>query len=137
MKTVFKNKTFLYLLIGFISILILWNLYGGIINGNVWAIIPTAIEIVLLLFIFNRYEYARLMIILWAVIAFIAAPASGLLATLLDIGNDFIDKETGVVGVYGVILNIVQLIIGILILDYTRRTVKVEFPENESLNNID
>ena len=75
------------------------------------------------------------MIISWAVIFLIAAPALDLLATLLDIGNNLIDKETGVIGVYGVILNIVQLIIGILILDYTRRTVKVEFPESGS-NNI-
>jgi len=131
MKTVFKNKTFLYLLISFISILILWNAYAGIIGKNIWAVIPIAIEIVLLFFIFNRYEYTRLMIISWAVIFLIATPAIDLLATVLDVGNILIDKETGVFGIYGVILNTIELAAGILILDYTRRTVKVEFPENK------
>jgi hypothetical protein len=106
--------------------------YAGIIEGNVWAIIPIAIEIVLLLIIFNRYEYARLMIISWAIIFLIAASVIDLLATLLDIGNNLIDKETGAIGVYGIILNIIELAAGILILDYTKRTVKVEFPESEA-----
>jgi hypothetical protein len=137
MKTVFKNQTFFYLLISFISILILWNVYGGIINENIWAIIPVLIEIVLLLFIFNRYEHARIAIIVWTAIALIAAPACGLLATLFDIGNNFIDNQTGAIGIYGVVLNVIDLAVGVLILDYTRRTIKVEFPENEKLNNAD
>jgi len=136
MKTVFKNQTFLYPLISFICILFLWNVYAGIIDENIWAVIPIAIEIVLLLFIINRYEYACIAILVWTIIALIISPAIDLLATFFDIGNNFIDKETGAIGVYGIIVNVIELAIGILILDYTRRTVKVEFPEDETTKSI-
>ena len=135
MKTVFKNKTFFYLLISFISILLLWNLYTLISAGNVWAILPILIQTVLLILIFTNNQYARVSIIAWTIIVLIGASALGLLASLFDIGNDLIDS-TKVTDTNDIIYKLIQLILGILILDFTRRTVKVErfgFTESEEL----
>jgi hypothetical protein len=125
MKTVFKNKTFFYLLISFICILLLWNLYALISAGSIWAIVAVLIQIVLLILIVTNHQYARISIIAWTIIAFVGSCILGLLASLLDIGNDLIDKTKSTDTNY-IVFKLIQLIIGILILDFTRRTVKVE-----------
>jgi hypothetical protein len=125
MKTVFKNKTFFYVLIGFISFFLLWNLYTLISTGNIWALLPISIQIVLLILIFTNHQYARVSIIVWAIVAFVGSSAAGLLASLLDIGNDLIDS-TKVTDTNYIIQKLTQLVLGVLILDFTRRTVKVE-----------
>jgi len=125
MKTVFKNKTFFYLLVSLISILLFWNLYALISTGNVWAILPIFIQIVLLILIFTNHRYARVGIMAWTIIVLIGASALGLLASLFDIGNDLIDS-TKTTNTNDIIYKLIQLIVGVLILDFTRRTVKVE-----------
>jgi len=125
MKTVFKNKTFFYLLIGLISILLLWNVYTLINTGNIWALLPILIQTVLLILIFTNHQYARVSIMAWTIIVLIGASALGLLASLFDIGNDLIDS-TKVTDTNYIIQKLIQLVLGVLMLDFTRRTVKVE-----------
>jgi len=125
MKTVFKNKTFFYLLISIISILLLWNLYTLISTGNIWALLPILIQTVLLILIFTNHQYTRIGIIAWTIIAFVGPCILGLLASLFDMGNDLIDS-TKITDTNDIIYKLIQLVLGILILDFTRRTVKVE-----------
>ena len=125
MKTVFKNKPFFYLLIGLISILLLWNVYTLISIGNLWTILPILIQTVLLILIFTNNQYARVSIMAWTIIVLIGASALGLLASLFDIGNDLIDS-TKVTDTNYIIQKLIQLVLGVLMLDFTRRTVKIE-----------
>jgi hypothetical protein len=132
MKTIFKNKTFFRLLIGYISILFLWNIYIGISTSNFWAIIPVTFAVVLLTVILTNDRYAKVIIMTGAIILIVACFLD-LLASVLDIGNNILDHEAHGIGFNNIIYNLVQLIIQVLILDFTRRTVKVEFPVDKDL----
>jgi hypothetical protein len=134
-KSVFKNKTFFYLLIGCIPALLLWNLYALIITGNTYALIPAFSQIILLVLILTRDKYARIAIIIWAIILIIG-PSLGLLADVLDIGNNLWDNDFKGIDVYNVVNVLVQLAGGILVLDFTRRTVRVEYPVIKELESI-
>lgn len=125
MKTIFKNKIFFYLLISFISILLLWNVYALISTGNIWALLPIFVQIMLLVLVFTNNQYARISIMVWTIIVLVGASAISLLASLFDIGNDLIDN-TKVTDTNDIIYKLIQLVLGVLILDFTRRTVKVE-----------
>ena len=125
MKTIFKNKIFFYLLISFISILLLWNVYALISTGNIWALLPIFVQIMLLVLVFTNNQYARISTMVWTIIVLVGASAISLLASLFDIGNDLIDN-TKVTDTNDIIYKLIQLVLGVLILDFTRRTVKVE-----------
>jgi hypothetical protein len=134
-KSVFKNKTFFYLLIGCIPAFLLWNLYALIGTGNIYALIPAFSQVILLVLILTRDKYARIAIIIWAIILIIG-PSLGLLADVLDIGNNLWDNDFKGIDVYNVVNVLVQLAGGILVLDFTRRTVRVEYPVIKELESI-
>jgi len=135
MKTVFSNKTFFYLLISFISLLLLWNIYTLVI-GNIWSIIPISVQVILLILILSENQYAKKAILIWVIIFLIVAPLLKLIAIILGLINDAIDKTKYEVNIRSLIYTVISLAIGILILDYTKRSVKVERPVTEKLEEL-
>jgi|SRR5579863_1284417 len=121
MKTFFKSQKFYYLLICFIIGLIIWNLYSGIKGQNFWAILPVSIQSVLLALILTHNRYARISILIWAIIFIIGAPALGVLTDTITVFDEGFEK----VNINGLVENLVSVVLGILIVDFTRRTVKV------------
>jgi hypothetical protein len=79
------------------------------------------IETILLVLIFTKSRYPKLSIIIWAAIALIIGFGLELIGDLLSDFNTNFESFKFNVFIY----NISQLVIGILILDYTRRTVKI------------
>jgi hypothetical protein len=120
-KTVFKNRLFYILLIGFIIIFLIYNSYVFIKSSDIYVLIPILIEIALLILILTKNQYAKLSILIWAVIALIIGFGFELIASLIDDFNtDFQATE-----IDSLIYNTLGLIAGILIIDYTKRTVSV------------
>ena len=66
-KSEFKNKIFEYSLIGYLILLLCWNLYA-IDTGNLYGLIPIGIQGVLLFLIFSKNKYAKNGIKIWAII---------------------------------------------------------------------
>jgi len=116
-KTVFTNTPFYYLLNSYIIALLLYNLYV-IATGNLYGIIPITIQAVMLFLIFTRNEYARIVMLIWAVGVLLIATVFQIVGDLLDTGFDAIQS-------FSFLFNLIQLIVAIIIVDYIRRTVFV------------
>lgn len=120
-KVVFTNKLFRSLLIGFIIILSLFNIYAVLKTGSAYGIASIIIEIVLLILILSKNQYTKISILIWAIVALIIGFGFEMVAELLDgLNNDFKTFK-----IDSFIYNTIGLVIGILIIDYTRRTVVV------------
>ena len=120
-KTVFKNRLFYILLIGLIVIFLTYNCHVLIKSSDIYVLIPILIEIALLILILTKNQYARLSILIWAVIALIIGFGFELIASLID---DFNTKFQAT-RIESLIYNTLGLVAGILIIDYTKRTVIV------------
>lgn len=121
----FTNKIFYVLLIGFIIVLLVYNSAVSITASNIYGLIPAFIEIVLLTLIFTKNRYVKLTIIAWAILSFIVSCGFELIANLMDdFNNDF---RTFKINAF--VYNIIGLIVGIIIINYTRRTV-ILLPSN-------
>ena len=121
-ETVFRNRLFYILLIGFIVVLMMYNCFISIRSSNIYGLIPILIEIVLLILIFTKNQYARLGILIWTVIALIIGSGFEVIADVMD---DFNNDFKAATQIDSFMYNILGLIAGILIIDYTRRTVIV------------
>ena len=122
MKIVFKNKTFYYLFVIYILILISWNLYAGIKTGNSSVTLPITIQSILLILSISHYKYARIAIIVWTVIFQIGGFAlivSGSLIKATMHGLQSINGRTFT-------FDSIEIAIGITILIYIKRTVVVK-----------
>ena len=82
-KIKFKEKAFEYALIGYISLLLCWNFYG-LTTGNLKALIPIAIQGILLFLIFSKNKNAKIGIKIWAIILILSYGIS-FLAKLIKI----------------------------------------------------
>lgn len=119
MKVVFTNRKFYYALIGYILIYILWNAYVGIKYSSISALFPISIECALLILIFTRHQYTKIATLVWIIIAILGSSALGILATIMETpDNGFREINT-----YDFAFKCLNVIIGIFIIDYTRRTV--------------
>ncbi len=120
-KTVCKNRLFYIFLIAYIIILLIYNCYASIKSGNVYGLITILIQIILLVLIFTKNQYAKPGILIWTVIAFIIGSGFDVIADLMDYFNNGF-KATQI---DSFMYNVLGLIVGIFIIDYTRRTVVV------------
>ncbi len=134
-RTFFSNKIFFYFLVGCIAAFLLWNLYAFINTLNIYLLIPVLFQLVLLVLILTRDKYARTAIIIWAIVLIIA-PSLELLADVMDLGNNLLDNDFKGLDVYNIIYFLALLVGGILVLDFTRRTVKVKYPVNTELKDV-
>ena len=66
-KLEIKNKIFEYSLIGYLILLLCWNLYA-LDTGNLYGFMPIGIQGILLFLIFTKNKYAKIGIKIWAII---------------------------------------------------------------------
>ena len=125
-KVIFKNKIFYSLLSAYLIVLLIYNLYTTL-TGNLFGLIPLSIQIALLILILIENRNAKLFIQIWVIVALFVGSGLEIIAGLLRGFENF--KLTSL------IYNSFQLGIGILIWDYTRRTVFVAFPDSNSNDN--
>jgi hypothetical protein len=131
MKTVFKNKTFFYVLLGYISFLLLYNIFLGITTKNYWGLLPIIIQVILLALMLTYNKYARIALIWWTIIFHIIDFSLTLMGSLLSLVGD---AHKGA-PINKIIFSSVMLIIGITILTFLYKTVKVEWPARNSFQN--
>jgi len=131
MKTVFKNKPFFYVLLGYISSLILYNIFLGITTKNYLALLPIAIQSVLLFLMLTYNKYARIALIWWTTIFQIIGFSLILMGSLLSLAG-YAHKVTPV---NKIIISSIELVIGITILTFLYKTVKVEWPARNNFQN--
>jgi hypothetical protein len=122
MRTVFKNKTFYYLFVSYILLLIFYNLYTGIRSGNSSVMLPITIQSVLLLLVLSHRKYARIAIIVWTAFFQIGGFALMVLGALLNMTV----KGFQGFSFYTFIFKVIEIIIGIVILSYVKRTVIID-----------
>jgi uncharacterized protein YacL len=127
-KAVFANRLFYILLIGFIITLFVYNAFIVIKWSNTYGLIPMVIEIGLLTLIFTKSRYVKVGIITWVVVFLIIGRGFELIADLIDdFNNDF-----KIIKITSFVYNIIGLAFGILIIDYTRRTVFLISSDSDS-----
>jgi len=116
-KIRFKEKTFEYALIGYIILLLCWNFYG-LTSGTFKALLPIAIQGILLFLIFSKNKNAKIGIKIWAIILILSHGIS-FLAKLFKIAlGDEINLTE--------LLNkVVFLTIGILIYVFNEKYVEI------------
>ncbi len=87
-KAIFTDKIFYYGIIVFISILLLYNVYSILSNFELRRIMPILIQIILLILIFNKHKFIKLLLKIWSGIflvgAFTLIILGGLLKGLAD-----------------------------------------------------
>ncbi len=128
-KTLFKSPTFFWMVLLVLTGLLFWDLFLTINFSDLSGLMPVTIEVVLLSLIFNRHEYAKIGIIIWAVIFLIAVPGLKLLNNLYQ---NVVDGIGNIETQY--VLNTATLVlVGVLILIYTRKTVKITEKKNVNL----
>jgi hypothetical protein len=127
-KAVFTNLLFKQILIGFIISLIVYNIIVSMIAKNIYGCIPVIIEFFLLFLIFIRNIYVKTAIVLWSVIFLIVGFGAAFLANLLD---DINNSDFNAYRILKLVLNIIAFAIGVVIIDYSRRTIKLEIANQE------
>jgi hypothetical protein len=129
-RVVFKNALFYNLLISVIVLLVLYNIYSFIKTANALAFVPIIIQSLLLVLIFLKHQSAKIAIIIWASIVLIIGSGLEIITAVMDISNGLIDGFNSI-PVDSYIFNLIDIVIGVLIISYTRRTVQVVSVEQE------
>lgn len=120
-KTFFKNQTFQVLIIAVLGLLICWNLYTFLILKNLIALIPTLIQIIVLVLVLMKHKNAKIGINVWAVILMLGGGLV-ILGKLIKlfIGENITD------GIEKLILNVIIFSTGLAIYNYNQKTVEVK-----------
>ena len=120
-KLEIKNKIFEYSLIGYIILLLCWNLYA-LDTGNLYGFIPIGIQGILLFLIFTKNKYGKIGIKIWAIILILSHGLSLAGKSIkIFLGDEIIVSE---------LLNkIIFLTIGILIYIFNEKYVELLKPE--------
>ena len=120
-KTFFKNQTFQVLIIAALGLLICWNLHTFLISKSLVALIPTLIQIIVLVLVLMKHKNAKMGINVWAVILMLGGGLV-ILGKLIKlfIGDDITD------GIGKLILNVIIFSTGLAIYNYNQKTVEVK-----------
>ena len=120
-KTFFKNQSFQILIIVALGLLICWNLYTFLISKSLIALIPTIIQITVLVLVLMKHKHAKMGINVWAVILMLGGGLVILGKTIkLLIGDDVTD------GIGKLVLNVIILLAGLAIYNFNQKTVEVK-----------
>ncbi|MCX2680929.1 hypothetical protein OOZ15_13330 [Galbibacter sp. EGI 63066] len=120
-KTFFKNQTFQILIIVALGLLICWNLYTFLISKSLIALIPTIIQIIVLVLVLMKHKHAKMGINVWAVILMLGGGLVIIGKTIkLLIGDDISD------GIAKLALNVLIFIAGLAIYNFNQKTVEVK-----------
>ncbi|MBZ0327193.1 MAG: hypothetical protein K8F54_06270 [Altibacter sp.] len=127
-KVVFKNDMFYSILIIFLSILIVWNIYA-LTTGRFIAVISILIQSILLILVITRHEKTKIGITVWTVWIMIGA-SFGLLGKFMKL---FLGDEMGPL-LEGILENIILLLIAYVFYSYNKSSVRIEFVEKDKDN---
>jgi len=124
-KINFTNKIFEYSLIGYILLLLLWNLYM-LSSGNMKALISISIQAILLFLIFSKYKHTKIVIKTWAIILILSHGISFLAKLLkISLGDEIQITE---------LLNkAIFMTIGILIYVFNEKYVEISKLNNKNM----
>jgi len=119
-KTFFKNQRFHIVIISLLGFFICWNSYAFIISKSLVSLIPTIIQLIVLLLILMKHKHAKMGINLWSVLLMLGGGLV-ILGKLMKffIGDDITD------GLGKLALNILILTAGIIIYNFNQKTVEV------------
>jgi hypothetical protein len=129
-KSIFTNSGFYWAIVLFLGALLLWNLFSLVAYKQYLALLPIIIQGVLLILIFKGHEHARGGIKIWAIIFLIVSSSLRLIGSLF---GSLLDASSGNLDFY--LTNVVTVLIGVGIVDYTNKTVKVQMVVDESEAN--
>lgn len=120
-KTLFNNQTFQLLIICALGLLISWNIYTFISYKAFVALIPTSIQVTVLILVLMKHKYAKMGINVWAVLLILGG-GFVILGKLLKlfVGDD-ISSE-----IEKLISNIIFFSVGLTIYYYNQKTVEVK-----------
>lgn len=119
-KSNFKSKTFYWIVILFLTVILIWNLYSIIYSSNLLGLLPITIQFILLALIFTKHKYAKLGIKFWAILFLIISSGLQFIGRLLqDMGNGFINVDF-----QHYLTTALTVLIGIIIVIYTNKTVE-------------
>ncbi|MEM7487446.1 MAG: hypothetical protein AAF348_19755 [Bacteroidota bacterium] len=124
-KAVFLNHSFYYVIIGYFILLIGWNSYA-VFTGNYIGLIPIVIHLLLLILIITKNSISRIALKIFAVVVLIGASSLKLISALL---KTFIG-EFSTVNNDDLIFNLLKLTIGVIILNYVNKTIRIESVSN-------
>lgn len=131
-KSIFTNVVFYWVIISFLSVLLMWNLYLTIAHSILAGLLPIVVQATLLTLIIRRHEHAKNGIKLWAIIFLIAGSGLQFFGRLLE---DLTDSFTNV-DLQHYLTTGLSILIGIIIVSYTNKTVEVvETVEEEAEPN--
>ena len=127
-KSLFKNQTLYWLIIIIVGGLLIWNLAITLAYQQLIGLLPIVIQTVLLILIFTKHEYAKIGIKIWAIIFLIGGPSLKFIGRLL---NETIDGFEDV-SIQLYLVKGLTILLGVLIVIYTNKTVVIEEKEKSS-----
>jgi hypothetical protein len=118
----FRSKIFYWLLIVFLSGLIICNLYNEIASINPMLILSTTIQVTLLILVLTKHKAAKIGLQIWSTLFLIIASVLQISGHVLKcIVDGFSNND------YLFLFNVgFLLLVGILILIFTNNTVDIE-----------
>ncbi len=131
-KINFINKPFYWILLAFLSLLLIWNTYSLILTRKLFGVFPVIIQLVLIVLILIKHEYAKIGIKIWSLVFLIIAPGLVLLGIILKLfasSNEEISTNA-------VIFDGITIIAGILIFSYTNDSIQFEELESNPAHKV-
>jgi hypothetical protein len=115
-KSVFPSMAFYFCLIGYILLLIVYNCYMGLKNNNIYAFLPITIQLILLVLLFTKDRYSKIVILVWATVFLIIACSLDIIGNLLgDFASNFQGPKLNIL-----IYDLITVSIGVLIVTYAK-----------------
>lgn len=122
-RTIFKNDIFYWLLFAYLILLMSWNVYA-LILGQIFAVVPVCLQLVLLFLILKKHRLAKVGISIWSILLMLG-PGLAITGKLLTALAD----ENSPLQVPQLLESSLFLILGIGIFYFNRRTVSVSKSE--------
>ncbi|WP_157600594.1 hypothetical protein [Rufibacter sp. DG15C] len=125
-KSIFTNTVFYWTIISILSALFLWNLVLVVGYSQFLGLLPIAIQGTILALVVKKHEYARSGIKIWAILFLIVSSSLKLVGGLFGY---VAGSVTGNLESYS--LSAVSILVGIAIVYYTNKTVRIDIITDE------
>ncbi len=120
-KSHFSNPIVYWLVILFLSLIMLWNIYAIFVSGRLIGLLTVGIQVVLLGLILTKNQYAKIGIIVWTIVFMVLASGLQFVGRLIkDAAYNFAQAD-----VKHYISTGITMLIGVLIVVLVRKTVHI------------
>ena len=126
-KSTFTNQPFYRIIVSILGGLLAWNAYLTISQSQLIGILPIVIQCALLTLILKKHEYTKVGIKIWAILFLSIASGLQFLGRLIQ---DFA-KGFEHIDIQHYLTTGITIMVGILIVIYTNRTVEIQLMEVE------